>query len=79
MHVKDYAAPETKGAIEQARLFVERAEALSETPEDPLLLFSALYGVWAANFVALKGDICCDLAAQFLRLAEKQGVTLRCW
>jgi predicted ATPase len=77
MHAKGYAAPETKAAIEQARLFIERAEALGEPPEDPLLLFSTLYGVWAANFVAFNGHVCRDLAAQFLTLAEKKEPRLR--
>src|SRR5262249_31231111 len=44
MHVKGYAAPEPRAAVEQARQFIERAEALGEPPEDPLLLFSVLYG-----------------------------------
>ena len=42
MHVKGYAAPETKAAAERARLLIEQAEALGEPPEDPLLLFSVL-------------------------------------
>ena len=75
MHVKGYAAPETKVAIERARLFIERSEALGEPLEDPLMLFSALYGHWATNFVAFNGDICRDLATHFLALAEKQGAT----
>ena len=45
MHIKGYAAPETKAAVERARLLIEQAEALGEPPEDPLLLFSVLYGV----------------------------------
>ena len=45
IHVKGYAAPETKAAVEQARLLIEQAEALGEPPEDPLLLFSVLYGL----------------------------------
>jgi class 3 adenylate cyclase/predicted ATPase len=73
MHTKGYAAPETKVAIEQARLFIERSEALGEPLEDPLLLFSAIYGLWAVNFVAFKGDICRDLAARFWALAQRQG------
>ena len=76
MHVKGYAAPETKAAAEQARLLIEQAEALGEPPEDPLLLFSVLYGFWVANFVAFNGDVMCDLAAQFLALAEKQSATV---
>ena len=76
MLVKGYAAPEPKAAIEQARSFIERAEVLGEAPEDPLLLFSVLYGFWAASFVMFKGDASCDLAAQFLTLAEKQRASL---
>jgi tetratricopeptide (TPR) repeat protein len=74
-HVKGYAAPETKAAAEQARLLIEQTEALGEPPEDPLLLFSVLYGFWAANLVAFNGDVMCELAAQFLALAEKHGAT----
>ena len=53
-------------------MLIEQAEALGEPPEDPLLLFSVLYGFWVANYVAFNGDVVCDLAAQFLALAEKQ-------
>ena len=76
IHVKGYAAAETKAAVEQARLLIEQAEALGEPPEDPLLLFSVLYGFWVANFVAFNGDAVRDLAAQFLALAEKQRATV---
>jgi hypothetical protein len=64
-----------QAAAEQARLLIEQAEALGEPPEDPLVLFSVLYGVWAANLVAFNGELS-DLAAQFLRLAEKRGATV---
>jgi class 3 adenylate cyclase/predicted ATPase len=73
MHVKGYAASEPKAAVEQARQFIERAEALGEGPDDPLLLFSVLYGAWAASYVAFKGDVVRELASQFLALAEKHG------
>ena len=76
IHVKGYAAPETKAAAERARLLIEQAEALGEPPEDPLLLFSVLYGFWVANYVAFNGDVMRELAAQFLALAEKQGATV---
>ena len=76
MHVKGYAAPESKAAVERARLLIEQAEALGEPPEDPLLLFSVLYGFWVAKLFAFNGDVCRDLAAQFLALAEKQGTTV---
>ena len=57
MHTRGYAASETKAAVERAHLLIERAEALGEPPEDPLLLFSVLYGFWVANFVAFKGEV----------------------
>ena len=75
-HVKGYAAPETKTAAEQARLLIEQAKALGEAPEDPLLLFSVLYGFWVANLVAFDSDVCGELATQFLALAEKDGATV---
>jgi predicted ATPase/DNA-binding winged helix-turn-helix (wHTH) protein len=75
MHVKGYAAPETKAAVERARVFIEQGNELGEPPEDPLLLFSILYGAWATNFVAFNGDAMRELAMQFLVLAQKQGAT----
>jgi class 3 adenylate cyclase/predicted ATPase len=75
IHVKGYAAPETKAAAERARLLIEQAEALGEPPEDPLLLFSVLYGFWAASYAAGNGDVMRALADQSLALAEKQGAT----
>jgi predicted ATPase len=76
LNVKGAAAPETKAAAERARLLIEQAEALGEPPEDPLLLFSVLYGFWVANIVAFNGDVTCELAAQVLALAEKQRATV---
>jgi hypothetical protein len=35
MHTRGYGAPETKASVDQARLLIERAEALGEPPEDP--------------------------------------------
>jgi class 3 adenylate cyclase/predicted ATPase/energy-coupling factor transporter ATP-binding protein EcfA2 len=75
LHVNGYAAPETRAAVERARLLIEQAEALGEPPEDPLLLFSVLYGFWVANLVAFNGDVMRELAAQFLALANKQTAT----
>jgi class 3 adenylate cyclase/predicted ATPase len=75
MHVKGYAAPEPKAAAQRARQLIEQAEALGEAPEDPLLMFSVLYGLWVASLVAFNGDLCRDLAAHFLTLAEKEGAT----
>jgi hypothetical protein len=75
MHVKGYAAPEAKAAMERARLLIEQAETFEEPPEDPLLLFSILYNFWVANYAAFNGDVMRKLAAQFLALAEKQKAT----
>jgi predicted ATPase len=76
IHVKGYAAPETKAAVERAHRLIEQFEALGEPPEDPLLLFSVLNGSWLANYVAGNGDAVCEIASQFLALAEKQGATV---
>ena len=54
MHVKGYAAAETKAAAEQARLLIEQAEALGEPPEDPLLLFSVLYAFWVSELCGIQ-------------------------
>jgi predicted ATPase len=62
--------------VEKARMFIERADALGEPPEDPLLLFSVLYGIWVVSIVAFNGDVVREHAAQFLALAEKQGATV---
>jgi class 3 adenylate cyclase/predicted ATPase len=73
MYVRGPTAPETIAAAQRARLLVEQAEALGEPPDDPLILFSALYGYW--NAVPFNGDVCRGLAAQFLALAAKQQTT----
>jgi predicted ATPase len=76
MHTKGYAALDTKASLDQARSLIERAEMLGEPLEDPLLLFSVLYGFWASSYVAFNGEAVRELAAQFLALAEKEGATV---
>src|SRR6185437_12888713 len=76
MHIEGYAAPETRRAFEQARAFMESAEAQGEPPEDPLTLFWVLYGFWAVNYVAFDERVVADLAARFLALAQERGATL---
>jgi predicted ATPase len=73
VHIKGYGAPEVKAAVERAQLLIERAEALGEQIEDPLLLFSVVYGLWIVKFLRFDGDALRELAAQFLALAKKQG------
>ncbi len=72
LNIKGYAARETKATAERARVLIEKAEALGESPEDPLLLFSVLYGFWTTNYVAFNCDGCHELATHFLALAEEQ-------
>ena len=71
MHVKGYSAPEVKAATERARLLMEQAEALGEPPENPLLLYSVLFGFWITNAVAFNGDAALALAEQFLELGQR--------
>jgi predicted ATPase len=56
-------------------LLIKQIEALGEVLEDPLLLFSALYGIWVAKYVDFNGVAVRQLAVQFLALAEKQRAT----
>ena len=72
MHTKGYAAAETQASLENARFLIERAEERGEPPEDPLILFSNLYGFWTVSFQHFNREAVCNLAAQFLELAEKQ-------
>ena len=75
MYTKGHAAAETKAAFDLARTLFEKAEALGEPAEDPLLLYSVLYGFFIQKFIAFNGDAACTLATQFLTLAEKQKTT----
>jgi class 3 adenylate cyclase/predicted ATPase len=74
-HVKGYTAPETKGAIDRARALIEQAENLGERLEDPLLLYSVLYGLWVANYAGFNGDVIRDLADQFQSIAKEKAAT----
>jgi class 3 adenylate cyclase/predicted ATPase len=75
IHVRGFAAPETKAAVERARQLIEQAEALGEPPEDPLILFWVLFAAGTPSFVAFNGDAMREVAAQLLALAEKQKST----
>jgi predicted ATPase len=72
LHVKGYGSPEARAAAEQARLLIEQAQALGEAPDDLLLPFAALYGIWVTYVVAFDGDRARQIAEQFLSLAEEQ-------
>ncbi len=74
MHIKGYAAPETKAAEERARLLIEQAQVLGE--RYPMSFLSILAGFWAANFIAFNGEACQNLAEQILTIAEEKRTTV---
>jgi predicted ATPase len=71
LHAKGFAAPATKAAVERARLLIEQAEAIGEPSEDPLLLFSVLYGFWVANYVAFKATFHSRSQARQWRISRR--------
>ena len=71
MHVKGYAAPDTRASLHQARSLIEEVEALGEPLDDPLLLLSVLYGLWVASYNTFDGDAVRERAAECLAAAEK--------
>jgi class 3 adenylate cyclase/tetratricopeptide (TPR) repeat protein len=75
IHTKGHAAPETRAAFDQARAFIEHAEKLGDTTDDPILLFSVLYGFWVASRMSFHADVTRELAAQFQALAEQRQAT----
>jgi predicted ATPase len=58
------------------KALIERAEQLGETPDDPSLLLSALFGQWIVNFISFNGDVARELAARFLAFGRKEGSTV---
>ena len=58
-------------------MLIEQSEALGEAPEDPLLLFSVLYGFWTTKYVGFNGDAVRELATQFLALAQKEKAAVQ--
>jgi predicted ATPase len=60
--------------IDRAHLLIEEADALGEPVEDPLLLYSVLYGFSIANYVAFDADALRKTTTKLLELAQQQGV-----
>ena len=73
---KGYAAPETKAAAERARLLIEQAEALGEPPEDPLLLFSVLYGFWVGELCGVQRRRCASSRRSSWRSPRSKAATV---
>jgi class 3 adenylate cyclase/predicted ATPase len=72
---KGWASPEIKPSFARARALVQRAAALEEPSDDPLLPLTVLGGFWAENFVTFNGDALRELAKEMLAFAEEQGAT----
>jgi predicted ATPase len=76
MHVRGYAAPETRVSLDQASSLIKQVKELGEPLDDPLVLFSVLYGLWVASYNAFDGNKVQEHAAQCLAAAEKEGATI---
>src|SRR5262249_24148650 len=69
---KGHGAPEPKVAAERVRLLIETAVALGEPPDDPLLLFSVLFGFFVESTTAFNANVSREIAVHVLELAQKQ-------
>jgi len=76
IHTKGHASPQTQAAFDQAQRWMEEAQAQGEAPEDPLVLYSILYGSWVANRMKFQGDVVLPLARRFQELAEADRATV---
>lgn len=76
IHTKGHASPETKAAFNHARSLIDQAAALGEAPDDPLVAYAVLYGVWVRNRMAFNGPVALDLATQFQAMARAEGATV---
>jgi class 3 adenylate cyclase/tetratricopeptide (TPR) repeat protein len=79
--VKGHAAPETRAAFRKAGELIKDDEKLGGSL-DPLLRLSVLYGLWINAYTAFDGDLMNEISAEFVSLAEKQGLKttgLRGW
>jgi predicted ATPase len=79
MQVKGHTAPETKAATERARLLIEHAEALGEPPDDPLLLFSVLYGFWVTATQGSTVAQCASLRRSSWLSRRREGRASHSW
>ena len=76
MHVKGYAAPETKAAVERARLLIEQARSAGRASRRPVAVVLGPLRLLGRQLCGVQRRLMCELAAQFLALAEKQGATV---
>ncbi len=76
LHTRGFSAAETRDAFLSARSLIDVATAAGEPPEDPLVLFSVLYGFWALSLMRFDGVAVRALATEFLALAREQQSTV---
>ena len=76
MHVKGYAAPETKAAVESGASADRTGGSARRTSRRPAAVVLGPYRLLARELCCGNGDAICELADQFLALAEKQGTTV---
>ena len=75
-HVKGFAAPETKAAVERTRLLFKQAESLGEPP---LQFSSVLFGLWIASYNAFTATLCASLRHSIWRSPRSKGQKSRSW
>ena len=56
-------------------LLLNKPRTSASDLEDPLLLYSVLYGFWVANYAGFNGDVMRDLAEQFQSIAKEKAAT----
>ena len=77
MHIKGYAAPETRAAAERAHLLIEQCRGARRASRRPAADRSRSFRASGSRTSGRStGMLCASLRAQFLALAEKQGATV---
>ena len=74
--LKGHAAPETKAAVDQARLLIEKAEALGRASRRPAATFLCTLRLLGRELRSVQWRLSASLPTQFLTLAEKQQATV---
>jgi class 3 adenylate cyclase/predicted ATPase len=71
MLVRGYSSPEAISAFEKARSMIEATEAKGYEPDDPMLQFSEMYGLWVSSYIGIDVSKLIERAKYFLTVAEK--------
>ena len=73
MHTKGYAAPETKAALDQARLLIEQAEAFGELPKTRYCYFRSCTASGLRTFWHSMATLCASLQCSSWRSPKSNG------